>query len=1360
MHMKTEHRQSYLLLQKKSNWLTFSALLIITTLLFAQQTVVYGQLPSGFIAKKLTTNNIKEAVTMVHAADGRIFIAERSGALKQLKNGVVTTILTVTTTDASEQGLLGIALHSSFAQNGKIYLYYTNPAITEHYLDVVELSATSTVISSTRLVTFDPIINGYHNGGAMQFKDGLLYLSIGESNSPEQAPLLNTYRGKVLRLQDDGQPAAGNPYFNTAGASRQQRSIWAIGMRNPWFMSMDPQTKKIYNINVGAGYEEINDITSPDANKNYNYGWGADNKSGFDQNPATTILPVFAYNRTVANWNSNTCAITSGCAFNPITTNYPAQYRNKFYFGDWCANFLRSIDLNNPASGAWQELFPTGFGRILGLTTGIDGNLYYSEYGSTGNIWRIEYTLTQTPQIVNQPTSQTIYDGDNVSFSVSATGSNPLSYQWQKNGTNIANATGTTYTISPATTAHAGNYTVVVTNAVGSVTSAVATLTVKPFNASPIAKITSPTSSLTWNVGQLINYTGSGTDTEDGTLPASAYNWEVRVYHKDCPTCDHWHPGPNATDGITAGSFTAINGGESSSNIWLRLLLTVTDSQGRTGIDSVDIQPNKVDLTAISNPAGLQIVIGLGNTAPYTKTAVVNAAIDLQALTPQVIGNNVYTFKSWTHGGAANQLINVPNINTSYTANFDVNTISPNNLALNKAVVVSSPSNTNGQNAVDGNLNSRWESAYTDPQWIYVDLGASYSITRVKITWENAMGKDYRIEATNDLNNWGTPIKNVAGNSTTSNDWTGLTGSGRYLRIYGTARTTNYGYSIYELEVYGAPTTTGGNQAPSVSISSPQNNATFSSPASITINANAADADGTVSKVEFYNGSTYLGVDNTSPYSFTWTGVVAGSYTISAVATDNANASTTSAAIAISVTGTTGTNLALNKNATPSTILGGNTANNAVDGNSNSRWESAFADPQWIYVDLGAVYDVNRIKITWENAMAKDYRIEVSNDINNWGTPVKTVTGNATAINDWSLTGTGRYVRIYGTARTTGYGYSIFELEVYGTLNNGSNIAPSISITSPANNTSYTAPASIIINANATDTDGTISKVEFYNGVALLGSDDTAPYSFTWSNVATGTYSITAKAIDNLNASTVSTAVSVSVTGTTSTNLALNKPAFISSYENIANTGTYAVDGNLNTRWSSKFADPQWIYIDLGAIYAINRVKITWEAAKGKDYLIQISNDSTNWGTVPAKTVTGNTALINDWTVAQTGRYVRVYGTARTTVYGFSIYELEVYGTLNATQRIGHTEIITEDISLYPNPTLNDVTVKAIFSTTNYVNVTFIDSKGYVVFDKDYINTSGYFEERISLVEIPNGTYLVKLICGNEVLSQQLIKEQ
>jgi chitinase len=132
----------------------------------------------------------------------------------------------------------------------------------------------------------------------------------------------------------------------------------------------------------------------------------------------------------------------------------------------------------------------------------------------------------------------------------------------------------------------------------------------------------------------------------------------------------------------------------------------------------------------------------------------------------------------------------------------------PTNLASGKPVTVSSsepnpPVNIDASNITDGNYSTRWSSAYADPQWAYVDLGASYDINRVKITWEAAYATNYLVQVSADANNW-TTIKTVTANATTTNDMTGLTGTGRYVRIYGTARATTYGYSIYELEVYGA----------------------------------------------------------------------------------------------------------------------------------------------------------------------------------------------------------------------------------------------------------------------------------------------------------------------------------------------------------------------------------------------------------------------------------------------------------------------------------------------------------------------------------------------------------------------------
>ncbi|HYG37478.1 MAG TPA: discoidin domain-containing protein [Cytophagales bacterium] len=155
-------------------------------------------------------------------------------------------------------------------------------------------------------------------------------------------------------------------------------------------------------------------------------------------------------------------------------------------------------------------------------------------------------------------------------------------------------------------------------------------------------------------------------------------------------------------------------------------------------------------------------------------------------------------------------------------------------------------------------------------------------------------------------------------------------------------------------------------------------------------------------------------------------------------------------------------------------------------------------------------------------------------------------------------------------------------------------------------------------------------------------------------------------AVTNQNSSTSNGTPIVQQTlgsGTTG-NLAHNKTVTVPSAESTDHPGQFAVDGNGSTRWSSQYSDPQWLYVDLGTSYNINRVKITWETALGKDYQIQISNNASSWTTI--RTVTGNTTLVNDLTgLSGTARYVRMYGTARGTMWGYSIFEMEVYGTGN-----------------------------------------------------------------------------------------------
>jgi chitinase len=217
--------------------------------------------------------------------------------------------------------------------------------------------------------------------------------------------------------------------------------------------------------------------------------------------------------------------------------------------------------------------------------------------------------------------------------------------------------------------------------------------------------------------------------------------------------------------------------------------------------------------------------------------------------------------------------------------------------------------------------------------------------------------------------------------------------------------------------------------------------------------------------VEFYNGATKLGEATASPYAYTWSNVTTGTYTLTAKATDNGGAVTTSAAVTI-VVGT-----------------GGGTGCNGI-----ATW-SATA----VYVAGNQVVYNNKI---YE---AKWWTQNNQPDVNTGdGLPWK-------YISDCSGGG------------------------------GGNNTAPVVTLTAPASGASFTAPATITISATASDADGSVSKVGFYNGGTLLSEVTAAPYSYTWSNVAAGSYTITAKATDNAGAVTTSSAATVTVSGGTGT---------------------------------------------------------------------------------------------------------------------------------------------------------------------------------------------------------------------------------
>src|SRR5262249_4717595 len=153
-------------------------------------------------------------------------------------------------------------------------------------------------------------------------------------------------------------------------------------------------------------------------------------------------------------------------------------------------------------------------------------------------------------------------------------------------------------------------------------------------------------------------------DPEEGSLPSAAFSWTV-VFHHDT----HTHPFLGPIDGTTSGTFTIPTSGETSANVFYRIHLTVTDSDGAQGSVFVDILPNVVTLTLLTDPNGLDLTLdGQPTSTPYAIASVVGMTRTLGAPTSQRIGKANYTFVGWSDGGAPIHDISTPANDTTYTA--------------------------------------------------------------------------------------------------------------------------------------------------------------------------------------------------------------------------------------------------------------------------------------------------------------------------------------------------------------------------------------------------------------------------------------------------------------------------------------------------------------------------------------------------------------------------------------------------------------------------------------------------------------------------------------------------------------------
>ncbi len=510
-----------------------------------------------------------------------------------------------------------------------------------------------------------------------------------------------TLSGSMIRIDPDtGLGVAGNPWFNRAGADENEKRIIAYGMRNPFRFSMRGGTNEIWLGDVGWNdREEINTI--PDATTltaPLNFGWpcyeGNNRQSGYDgtnigvcenlytQGASAITPPVYSYSHSTNTvpgdgCNANSSSIAGVAYYNRPTgagiTPYPASYDGSLFFTDYnrrCIWRLRPGTNGRPDPNQ-AELFHRATGGIVDLVVGPNGDLFYPNIDN-GTINRIRYFPTNTPPVASFTASPTSGAAPlTVNFNASASSDaegGTLTYAWDLDGdTQYDDATG----VTASRTYAAGNVTVGlrVTDSQGA--SGTASTVIASGNTPPTATISTPSSALTWKVGDSISFSGSGVDTEDGgALPASRLSWLVSLL-----TCDSG--GNNCItrrsdpfDGVAGGTTVAPDWSGEGNNI-LEFKLTATDSTGLTDVKTVRLTPQQVTMTFQSNPTGLQLTAASDTrAAPFSRTVIVGSQNTLAAPSPQLLGGKTYQFTGWSDGGAASHTVSAPATATTYTATF------------------------------------------------------------------------------------------------------------------------------------------------------------------------------------------------------------------------------------------------------------------------------------------------------------------------------------------------------------------------------------------------------------------------------------------------------------------------------------------------------------------------------------------------------------------------------------------------------------------------------------------------------------------------------------------------------------------